>query len=69
MALTNSWQHAWDSAQPSLDALWESLGLRTSPNPRVIRVSQLDAESLDTDLVHLLQEPLNKALSTVNVDI
>lgn len=68
MASTNSWHSAWDNAQPSLDSLRDSFGLLSGPSSRVIRVSQLDAESLDTDLVQLLQDPLNKALSTVNVN-
>ncbi|EEB98271.1 hypothetical protein MPER_02250, partial [Moniliophthora perniciosa FA553] len=37
-----------------------------APNPRVIRVGQLDSELLDQELVHLLQEPLTKTFAQVN---
>jgi len=64
---TSSWQQAWDKAQPRLSQIRDSLNSNDSPNPRIIRVGQIDSELLDEELVHLLQEPLNKALSLVNV--
>jgi len=66
MTSTSSWHNAWDNAQPALGSLQNSFTNLSDPGSRVIRVSQLDAESLDTDLVQLLQDPLNKALATVN---
>ncbi|KAF9226597.1 hypothetical protein BS17DRAFT_775870 [Gyrodon lividus] len=60
------WQQAWDSAQPTLSSIRDSLGSTTSPNSRIVRVGQLDSELLDQELVHLLCEPLQKALSLVN---
>jgi hypothetical protein len=61
------WQQAWDSAQPKLSSIRDSLGAITSPTPRIVRVGQLDSELLDQELVHLLCEPLQKALSIANV--
>lgn len=67
---TNSWQELWQeaysSAQPTLYSIRDSLG-STTPNPRIMRVGQLDAELLDQELVQLLCEPLKKALNLVNV--
>ncbi|KAJ7094629.1 Pex12 amino terminal region-domain-containing protein, partial [Mycena belliarum] len=54
---------AWDSAQTRLAQLRER-GWGSSPAPRTIRVGQLDAELLDQELVHLLQEPISKALNS-----
>ncbi|EIW82319.1 hypothetical protein CONPUDRAFT_123111 [Coniophora puteana RWD-64-598 SS2] len=67
MSSTNStWQTAWDSAQSSLNSIRDLLHSEPSPEPRIIRVGQLDAELLDAELVNLLQEPLNKALALIN---
>ncbi|EGN93005.1 hypothetical protein SERLA73DRAFT_190126 [Serpula lacrymans var. lacrymans S7.3] len=66
---TSVWQQAWDTAQPKLASIRESLSSSTSPDPRIIRVGQLDAELLDQELVHLLQEPLSKALVLVNATL
>lgn len=61
------WQQAWDSAQPKISSIRDSLNFNSPLNSRIIRVGQLDSELLDQELVHLLQEPLNKALSLFNV--
>lgn len=63
------WQQAWDAAQPRLHSIRDVLASPTfpRPNPRIIRVGQLDAELLDAELVHILIEPVSKALATVNV--
>ena len=66
-AMTESWEEIWERSQSSLEAIRNSVSTLTSPTPRVLRVSQLDAESLDAELVQLLQEPITKALSVVNV--
>ncbi|RDB22809.1 Peroxisome biogenesis factor 2 [Hypsizygus marmoreus] len=67
MATSTPWEDAWNRAQPTLSSIRDTLNSNTSPDPRVIRVGQLDSELLDQDLVHILQEPLNKALSLINV--
>jgi peroxin-2 len=67
VVIMSSWQDVWENAQPSLDSLKESFSSIYEPKSRVIRVGQLDAESLDSELVQLLQDPINKALATVNV--
>ncbi|KZT71618.1 hypothetical protein DAEQUDRAFT_706999 [Daedalea quercina L-15889] len=64
--IPSSLQQAWDSAQPQLSRIRESLAASTQPSPRTIRVGQLDAELLDQELVQLLKDPLVKALSLVN---
>ena len=65
--MTESWEEIWERSQSSLEAIRNSVSALTSPTPRVLRVGQLDAESLDAELVQLLQEPITKALSVVNV--
>lgn len=66
-SMTESWEEIWETSQSTLEAIRNSVSTLTSPTPRVLRVSQLDAESLDSELVQLLQEPITKALSVVNV--
>ncbi|KAG8218625.1 hypothetical protein J3R82DRAFT_4289 [Butyriboletus roseoflavus] len=61
------WQQAYSTAQPTLSTIRDTLGSTTSPHPRIMRVGQLDAELLDQELVHLLCEPLQKALNLFNV--
>jgi len=65
--MTESWEEIWEKSQSSLEAIRNSVSTLAFPTPRVLRVSQLDAESLDSELVQLLQEPITKALSVVNV--
>jgi peroxin-2 len=60
-------EDAWSKVQPSLTGIREALASQELPHPRIIRVGQLDSELLDQELVHLLQEPVIKALSFVNV--
>ncbi|KAG6833895.1 hypothetical protein H0H87_007906 [Tephrocybe sp. NHM501043] len=69
MSNSSPWEEAWNSAQPRLSAIRDAFNTSTSPDPRVIRVGQLDSELLDQELVQVLQEPLNKALSLVNASI
>ncbi|KAJ6628748.1 Pex12 amino terminal region-domain-containing protein [Mycena sp. CBHHK59/15] len=54
---------AWANAQTRLTEL-RMLSWNDGPSPRTIRVGQLDAELLDQELVHLLQEPISKALNS-----
>ncbi|KAF9569335.1 hypothetical protein CPC08DRAFT_739223 [Agrocybe pediades] len=66
-ALPSILDHAWNNAQPTLSKIKSSFSSSPdSPRPRIIRVGQLDSELLDQELVQLLQEPINKALSLVN---
>ncbi|KAL5527436.1 hypothetical protein ACEPAG_6227 [Sanghuangporus baumii] len=64
--MSTRWQKAWEDAEPQLEE-WRRACPSSSSKPRVLRVNQLDAELLDEELVQLLQEPLAKALSLVNV--
>ncbi|OCB87555.1 hypothetical protein A7U60_g5461 [Sanghuangporus baumii] len=64
--MSTRWQKAWEDAEPQLTE-WRRAWPSSSSKPRVLRVNQLDAELLDEELVQLLQEPLAKALSLVNV--
>ncbi|KII94874.1 hypothetical protein PLICRDRAFT_128176 [Plicaturopsis crispa FD-325 SS-3] len=66
MSALSTWQQAWDTAQPRISSIRDSLNSISPPSPRVVRVGQLDSELLDQELVHLLQEPLTKSLSLVN---
>ncbi|OCH87915.1 peroxisomal biogenesis factor 2 [Obba rivulosa] len=65
-ASSSSWERAWDHAQPRLAQIRHSLQSATHPESRILRVGQLDAELLDQEIVHLLSEPLVKALGQVN---
>jgi peroxin-2 len=65
--MQQAWEQAWNNAQPALSSIQDSLSSSTSPDPRIIRVGQLDSELLDQELVQLLQDPLNKTLALVNV--
>ncbi|KAG7096796.1 hypothetical protein E1B28_004205 [Marasmius oreades] len=66
MSPTSTWEQVWNNVQPSLNTVKDNLRAIQAPNARVIRVGQLDSELLDQELVHLLQEPLTKSLSTIN---
>lgn len=65
--MAESWEEIWEKSQSSLEVIRNSVSTLASPTPRVLRVSQLDAESLDTELVQLLREPIANALSVINV--
>ncbi|KAG2156190.1 Pex12 amino terminal region-domain-containing protein [Suillus clintonianus] len=69
--MSSVWQQAWDAAQPRLHSIQDALASPEfpRPNPRIIRVGQLDAELLDAELVHILTEPVSKALATVNASM
>ncbi|KAF5388451.1 hypothetical protein D9615_000531 [Tricholomella constricta] len=69
MVSQSPWEEAWNRAQPKLSAIRDALNTNTSPDPRVIRVGQLDSELLDQELVQILQEPINKALSLINASL
>ena len=63
----NALQQAWDEAQSRFHYIRESIQTLTPPRSRILRVGQLDAELLDQELVHLLQEPLDRALASIHV--
>lgn len=67
MSHLTPWQQAWDQAQPRLLSLRDSLPSSAVPASRILRVGQLDAELLDQELVHILLEPVNKALALIHV--
>ncbi|THH15372.1 hypothetical protein EW146_g5094 [Bondarzewia mesenterica] len=69
MSHPSSWQQAWDQAQPRLQFFRDALSSQAAPSPRIIRVGQLDAELLDQELAHMLQEPLNKALALIHTTL
>jgi peroxin-2 len=56
-------ESAWDAAQSRLEQI-RGLAWNDGPSSRTIRVGQLDAELLDQELVHLLQDPISKALNS-----
>jgi hypothetical protein len=58
-------QQAWINAQPRLAQLRDSFNPYSSPHPPIVRVGQLDAELLDHDFLHLLQDHLKRALVNV----
>lgn len=65
--MQSAWEDVWHNAQSSLASLRGSLSSENSPEPRIIRVGQLDSELLDQELVSLLQDPLNAAIALINV--
>ncbi|OAX44523.1 hypothetical protein K503DRAFT_852581 [Rhizopogon vinicolor AM-OR11-026] len=69
--MSSLWQQAWDAAQPRLHSIQDAIASPEChmPNDRIIRVGQLDAELLDAELVHILTEPVSKALATVNASM
>jgi hypothetical protein len=61
-------EDAWSVAHPRLEQIQAALLSDVkSRSPHVIRVTQLDAELLDHELVQLLLEPIRGALSSINV--
>lgn len=58
-----AWEDAWNSAQSTISSSPKFISSMASAS----RVGQLDSELLDSELATLLQEPLNKALTLVNV--
>ena len=62
-----SWERIWNDSRPQLVSIQQSLAGRQHVTSRVMRVGKLDAELLDQELVQVLQDPLAKALSVVNV--
>ena len=65
----NTWQSVWEQTQPSLQSARETLVNLAPIHSRILRVGQLDAELLDEELVHVLQEPIGKALAQIRVGL
>ncbi|MCO5554340.1 hypothetical protein L7F22_007869 [Adiantum nelumboides] len=63
------WQAASNAAQPALSSIRRRLPHFSSPPLRIQRVSQLDAELLDTELTTMLLEPLKAALRNIRVTL
>lgn len=62
-------ENAWNSAKPRLTAIRSSIDLSKPVEQRILRVGQIDAELLDQELAQILQEPITKALSLVDVRV
>lgn len=62
-----SWERAWRDIQPTLSSLRSTIASWPKPQPRIMRVGQLDAELLDQELATTLKEPVNKALGQLGV--
>ena len=52
-----------------MEEIKQSIISSVPPVARITRVGKLDAELLDQELVQMLQEPLHKALSLINVSV
>jgi peroxin-2 len=61
------WQRVWEDSQPRISTIRQSLNHERPSTLPVTRVGKLDAELLDQELVQVLKDPLQKALSLVNV--
>ncbi|KAI0320678.1 Pex12 amino terminal region-domain-containing protein [Amylostereum chailletii] len=59
------WHYVWEQAQPRIQSARDAYASLAPPQARIIRVGQLDAELLDQELVHLLQNPFAKALGLI----
>jgi peroxin-2 len=64
-----TWTSAWESAQERLDRIRQELSTIALPTIQPSRVGQLDADSLDTELVQVLREPISKALGLFHVNV
>ena len=61
------WKTSWNALQPALQKVRRSMATaRTSPI-KVMRVSQLDSDILDTELFQILKDQLWSALSLFKV--
>ncbi|PPQ99079.1 hypothetical protein CVT24_003639 [Panaeolus cyanescens] len=65
-------EDVWRAVQPKLSNIRETISptlRKEGSSTRIIRVGQLDAELLDQELAQILLEPINKALSLINIGI
>jgi len=60
-------EDAWNAAGPKLQQIGATLADVVSHSPRFFRVTQLDAELLDQELLQLLLEPIHRVFSLVDV--
>ncbi|CAG8484176.1 7136_t:CDS:2 [Paraglomus brasilianum] len=60
------WKNDWIRAQNTLSSIRRSLASFPSPPLRILRVSQLDADLLDTELFAMLKEQLWQAFSLLD---
>jgi len=63
------WKNDWIRAQNTLSSIRRSLPSFPSSPLRILRVSQLDADLLDTELFAMLKEQLWQAFSLLDVGI
>ncbi|RCI05633.1 peroxisome assembly protein (Peroxin-2) [Rhizopus stolonifer] len=61
--VSTEWRSNWESIQPALSKVRQSLASLKVSSLKVMRVSQLDSEILDNELVDILKEQLWSALS------
>lgn len=65
--VSTEWRSNWESIQPALSKVRQSLASLKVSSLKVMRVSQLDSEILDNELVDILKEQLWSALSLFKV--
>lgn len=64
---TPFWEPDWKSVQAPLNALRRQLASFPSPPLRIMKVSQLDAELLDDELLETMKEQLWSAFALFKV--
>lgn len=63
------WKLDWKQIQPALDRARKSISSLKSSSLEVMRVSQLDSDILDKELIDILSEQLWSALSYFKVSL
>jgi peroxin-2 len=66
---TTEWKNNWKEIQPTLCKVRRSMASLRTSSLKVMRVSQLDSDILDIELVDILKEQLWSALSLFKVRI
>jgi peroxin-2 len=64
---TTEWNSSWKEIQPALRKVRRSMASLRTSSLKVMRVSQLDSDILDIELVDILKEQLWNALSLFKV--
>ena len=62
------WTSSWNEIQPKLNQIRRSLATLKTSSLKVMRVSQLDSDLLDLELLDILKEQLWKSLSLLKVN-
>ncbi|OBZ82917.1 Peroxisome biogenesis factor 2, partial [Choanephora cucurbitarum] len=63
------WTSSWNEIQPKLNQIRRSLATLKTSSLKVMRVSQLDSDLLDLELLDILKEQLWKSLSLLKPTI